>query len=77
MSETGSVEFQPYRTPVLFVLVGENPLPNYVAARLLLEPGGRLYLVHSRGSGGTGNVAKSLRASAGMLTKRGTEPSRT
>ncbi len=61
MSETGSVEFQRYRTSVLFVLVGENPLPNYVAARLLLEPGGRLYLVHSKGPGGTGNVASQLR----------------
>ncbi|MDD3829138.1 MAG: hypothetical protein PHY79_24470, partial [Anaerolineae bacterium] len=61
MSETGSVEFQPYRTPVLFVLVGENPLPNYVAARLLLEPGGRLYLVHSKGPGGTGEIANRLK----------------
>jgi hypothetical protein len=32
-----------------------------VAARLLLEPGGRLYLVHSKGPGGTGNVASQLR----------------
>lgn len=31
----------------LFLLVGTNPLPDWVAARLLLNPGGRLYLVRS------------------------------
>ena len=36
-----------YFTDNLFVLVGTNPLPNFVAARLLLKPGGKVYLVHS------------------------------
>jgi hypothetical protein len=31
----------------LFLLVGGNPLPNWVAARLLLREGGQVYLVHS------------------------------
>lgn len=31
----------------LFLLVGTNPLPAWVAARLLLRPGGQIYLVHS------------------------------
>ncbi|MEM9220468.1 MAG: DUF1887 domain-containing protein [Cyanobacteria bacterium P01_F01_bin.150] len=31
----------------LLLLVGENPLPNYVAARLLLEKGGTPYLIHT------------------------------
>jgi hypothetical protein len=31
----------------LFLLVGTNPLPNFVAAKLLMTPGGQLYLVHS------------------------------
>ena len=31
----------------LFLLIGKNPLPNWVAARLLLRDEGRLYLVHS------------------------------
>ncbi len=31
----------------LFLLVGTNPLPNYVAAKLLLKPDGHLYLVHT------------------------------
>jgi len=36
----------------LFLLVGENPLPNYVAAKLLLENEGEkaLYLVHTSGT---------------------------
>ncbi|MEM1043985.1 MAG: hypothetical protein AAGI91_15325 [Bacteroidota bacterium] len=36
-----------HRVRHLVVLVGSNPLPNFVAARLLLEPGGHLSLVHS------------------------------
>ncbi len=32
----------------LFVLIGENPLPAYVAARTLLKPGGTLYPVYSQ-----------------------------
>lgn len=36
-----------FQTQNLFLLVGTNPLPNYVAARLLLKPGGNLYLVHT------------------------------
>jgi len=35
------------RVDHLFLLVGSNPLPDWVAARLLLRGGGRLYLVHS------------------------------
>jgi hypothetical protein len=31
----------------LFLLIGTNPLPNYVAARLLLRERGLIYLVHS------------------------------
>lgn len=34
----------------LFLLVGENPLPNYVAAKTLLNPNGKVYLVHSTGT---------------------------
>ena len=37
-----------YRTDHLILLVGTNPLPNLVAAELLLEPGGTIYLIHSR-----------------------------
>lgn len=36
------------RSDHLFLLVGTNPLPDWVAAKLLLRKGGRLYLVHSK-----------------------------
>lgn len=43
-----NVNVQPFQTQHLFILVGANPLPNYVAARLLLKSNGHLYLVHTR-----------------------------
>ncbi|MEG4282706.1 DUF1887 family CARF protein [Microcoleus sp. A006_D1] len=43
-------EFDKYKVDHLFLLVGENPLPNYVAARLLLNQGGTPYLVYTNGT---------------------------
>lgn len=40
-------EFDKYKVDHLFLLVGENPLPNYIAAKMLLKEGGTVYLVHS------------------------------
>ncbi|WP_146007567.1 DUF1887 family protein [Fischerella muscicola] len=40
-------EFDKYKVDHLFLLIGENPLPNYVAAKLLLNDGGTPYLVHT------------------------------
>jgi Domain of unknown function (DUF1887) len=40
-------EFDKYKVDHLFLLIGENPLPNYVAAMLLLNKGGTPYLVHT------------------------------
>lgn len=40
-------EFDEYKVDHLFLLIGENPLPNYVAANLLLNKGGTAYLVHT------------------------------
>lgn len=37
-----------YKVNHLFVLVGENPLPNYVATRTLLHDGGTVYLVFTK-----------------------------
>ncbi|MEB3293031.1 MAG: hypothetical protein VKJ24_07710 [Synechococcales bacterium] len=51
-------ELNKYKTQHLFLLVGENPLPNYVAAHLLLESGGKIHLAHSTG---TQRQAKQLR----------------
>lgn len=62
MQPETALEFAPYQTDVLFLLVGRNALPNYVASHLLLRPGGRLYLVHTEGTGGTGPVAQRLAA---------------
>lgn len=39
--------FYPYQVDRLLLLIGENPLPNYIAARTLLKSGGIPYLVHS------------------------------
>lgn len=36
-----------YLADHLFLLVGTNPLPNFVAAKLLMKAAGQLYLVHS------------------------------
>jgi len=43
-------EFDKHKVDHLFLLVGENPLPNYVAARLLLNQGGTPYLVYTTGT---------------------------
>ena len=42
-----------YQTDNLFLLVGTNPLPNLVAARLLLKEDGTLYLIHSADTSST------------------------
>jgi len=38
---------QDHKVEYLFLLVGENPLPNYIAARTLLKDKGTVYLVFS------------------------------
>jgi hypothetical protein len=40
-------EFDNYKVNHLFLLIGENPLPNYVAAKLLLKERGVSYLVYT------------------------------
>jgi hypothetical protein len=42
--------FQDFKTHHLLLLIGENPLPNYVAAKLLLKPGGIIHLAHTTGT---------------------------
>jgi len=44
----------------LFVLVGGNPLPAWVATRLLMRPGGKLFLVCSAGEYGSAPIARQL-----------------
>lgn len=40
-----------YRSDHLFLLVGTNPLPNYVSTLLLARPTATIHLLHSGGSG--------------------------
>jgi hypothetical protein len=49
-----------YRCDHLFLLIGTNPLPNLVAAELLLNERGQVYLVHSSEDAGTAGIAKRL-----------------
>ncbi len=50
-------DMEQFQTKNLFLLIGTNPLPNYVAAKLLLAQGGTIYLIHSRD---TATVAERL-----------------
>lgn len=50
--------FAPYRAEVLFLLVGGNPLPNYVSAQLMAKEHGAIYLLATPG---TEEVAKRLK----------------
>ncbi|WP_016949981.1 Card1-like endonuclease domain-containing protein [Anabaena sp. PCC 7108] len=43
-------DFEAHKVDHLFLLVGENPLPNYVTANLLLKKDGTPYLVHTTGT---------------------------
>lgn len=53
--------FADYQTNMLILLVGGNPLPNYVAAQLLAQPTARLLLVYSQGTRDQcGNLKKAL-----------------
>lgn len=40
-------ELERYSVDHLFLLIGQNPLPNYLAAQLLLKEGGTVYLIHT------------------------------
>jgi hypothetical protein len=62
VNQASTTDFLPYQTSSLFLLVGRNPLPNYVTAKLLLRPDGILYLIHSEGKQGTGLIAQNLAA---------------
>jgi hypothetical protein len=50
--------FSQYQSDILFLLIGTNPLPNYVSARVLAAKGATVYLLHSMD---TLQVAERLR----------------
>ncbi|GAB4533420.1 MAG: hypothetical protein Kow0063_15350 [Anaerolineae bacterium] len=65
-------DFSLYQTDVLILLIGANPLPNYVAAHFLAKSGATLYLLHSQQDGkNTYEVAERLQAA---LTRQGCRP---
>jgi hypothetical protein len=55
-------EFNNYIVDHLFLLIGENPLPNYVAAKLLVnkDGNGNVYLVHTTDTYETANNLKII-----------------
>jgi flagellar motor protein MotB len=59
-------ELDKYKVDHLFLLIGENPLPNYVAAKTLLTEGGRAYLVYTEH---TKNSAECLQEELGISDK--------
>ena len=60
MQSATKADFAPYQTDALFLLIGTNPLPNYVAARLLAKNDGFVCLLHTPGRKGTAEVANRL-----------------
>lgn len=58
-----------YKVHHLFLLVGENPLPNYVAAMKLLETGGTAYLVYTNQTTPQKNQLKNALKNQGFKSK--------
>lgn len=56
------------QTDVLFLLIGSNPLPNYVSTLLLTRPHATVYLLHTGGITTTLEIAENLRTQ--LLAKR-------
>jgi hypothetical protein len=48
MSSENPLTWEYHQVDHLFLLIGENPLPNYVAAKTLLRKGGKAYLVYTK-----------------------------
>lgn len=61
---------KPYQTDNLILLVGTNPLPNYVAARLLLQPNGEIHLVCSSDTESIAGRLEKQFARDGLRCKR-------
>ncbi|CBN58550.1 MULTISPECIES: Card1-like endonuclease domain-containing protein [Kamptonema] len=48
MNSNNLLDWEDHQVDHLFLLIGENPLPNYLAARTLLKEGGTAYLVFTK-----------------------------
>lgn len=53
MTSNNPLDWEYHQVDHLFLLVGENPLPNYVAAKTLLKDGGKAYLIDTTGTNPT------------------------
>lgn len=60
--QTTQNELEQYKTDHLILLVGSNPLPNYVSAKLLLKTGGNIHLI---GSKETQQIVETLKQKLG------------
>jgi len=73
MSSINPLDWEYHQVDRLFLLIGENPLPNYVAARTLLKDGGKAYLVDTTGTNPTApgkeGPSQRLRAILNMRTE--------
>lgn len=58
-----------YKVHHLFLLVGDNPLPNYVAAMKLLETGGTAYLVYTNQTSPPKEQLKNALKNQGLNSK--------
>jgi hypothetical protein len=61
--------FKDYKVKHLFLLVGENPLPNYVAAMKLLGSGGTVYLVYTNQTLSQKNLLQNALKDKGFSSK--------
>lgn len=62
-----------YQSKNLFLLVGTNPLPNYIAGKLLLQNNleSHVFLVHSdKTSAIAGRISRSLKLANNQCTDR-------
>jgi hypothetical protein len=56
-----------FQSKHLFLLVGTNPLPNYIAAKLLMKPDGKIYFIHTDE---TFEIARRLSKLLGMAIEK-------
>lgn len=59
-SLTSDKKFEKYQSENLFLLIGTNPLPNYVAFKLLSKPSTHIFLVHTNETNQVANKLKDV-----------------
>ncbi|WP_449419089.1 DUF1887 domain-containing protein [Phormidium nigroviride] len=69
MISNNLLDWEYYQVDHLFLLIGENPLPNYVAARTLLNKGGTVYLIYTNQTVSQKNCLKTELKIKGFSSK--------